>query len=66
MKPVRSISSPDSVDAYCFDGDQLVNMVGSYADQDADLEPGGTVSFTIDLSGEKCDTFAVGGSGWFS
>jgi len=60
-----TVSGPYSVAVYCFQGDQLADQIGSYADQGADIEPGGTVSFTVDLYGTKCETFAVGVSGYF-
>lgn len=64
----ETITSPYSVTAFCFKGDEILGYVDSFADQDADLEPGGTVSFTIDLeyTDIECDEFAVGSSGWFN
>lgn len=58
-------SGPFSVSVYCFAGNKLLDRTGSYADQDGSIEPGGTVSFTVDLYDTKCAEFAVGVSGYF-
>jgi hypothetical protein len=57
---------PYSVHVYCFDGDELASQVGSYAEQDGEVEDGGTVSFTVSLYEKECSSYIVGVGGYFS
>jgi hypothetical protein len=61
-----STQGPYSVPVYCFDGDNLLRYRGGFAEQDGPIEAGGKATFTVDLFGEKCPTFAVGVDGYFS
>jgi hypothetical protein len=61
-----STDGPYSVAIYCFKGDNLVRHVGTFAEQDGPIEDGGTVTFSADLYGDKCESFAVGVGGYFS
>jgi hypothetical protein len=61
-----STDGPFSVSIYCFEGDNLLRYTGDYAEQDGPIADGGTVTFTADLYGEKCGSFAVGVGGYFS
>ena len=61
-----TVTGPYGVKVYCFDGDDLLSDVGTYAEQDGDLVDGGTVSFTVDLYGEPCPTYLLGVSGYFN
>jgi len=56
-------SGPFSVGIYCFKGDKLQSMELGYADQD-DVADGGQATFSEDLYGDACPTFAVGVSGY--
>jgi hypothetical protein len=55
-----------SVDAYCFDGDELLSEDGDYAEQDGPVDANGQVTFTASLYGASCPTFAVGIGGYFA
>ncbi len=60
------LQGPYSVDVYCFGAGKLLSEYGAFADQDSDVEPNGTVSFTANLYGASCPTFVVGVSGYFA
>lgn len=57
-------TGPFGVSVYCFKGDEMVDHVMGYTDQD-DAADGKSVSFSEELYGKKCSTFAVGVSGYF-
>ncbi|WP_104131192.1 hypothetical protein [Cryobacterium sp. M91] len=59
-------TGPYSVSIYCFDGDNLLSQSGTYAEQDDDIADGGTVTFSANLYGDACPTFALGVGGYFS
>ncbi|MEX0426056.1 hypothetical protein AB3X52_00375 [Nocardioides sp. DS6] len=64
-KTGKPLTGPYDVQVYCFAGNKLTAEVGSYADQDNDINAGAKVSFTADLYDTKCDKFTVGVSGYF-
>ena len=59
-------TGPYGVDIYCFDGDNLLSEFGTFAEQMGEIADGGTVTFTADLYGAACPSFAVGVGGYFS
>lgn len=65
-KTGKPLTGPYSAEAYCFDGNKITGRIGSFAEEDGDINAGATVSFTIDLYDTECKTFAVGASGYFS
>jgi hypothetical protein len=62
----HEISGPYSVDAFCFtpSGD-LASVQTDFANEDGNIPPGGTISYSLDLYGTKCPRFLVGSSGFF-
>lgn len=61
----KALTGPYSVDIYCLSGNDLVKEIGDFATESGDIEAGATVSFSTDLYGDSCETFAVGVSGYF-
>lgn len=61
-----STDGPYSVGIYCFAGGDLLRYTSSFTEQDGPIEDGGTATFTADLYGNKCKSFVVGVSGYFS
>lgn len=59
-------TGPYSVEVYCFEGDTLLSSRISYAEQTGEVADGGKVTFSANMYGETCPTFAVGVSGYFS
>lgn len=59
-------TGPYGVNIYCFDGDNLLSEFGTFAEQMGEIADGGTVTFTADLYGAACPSFAVGVGGYFS
>ena len=57
---------PYSVQVYCFKGDKIQAQHQTFAEQDGNVAPGGKVTFSLDLFGDKCPTFTVGVGGYFS
>jgi hypothetical protein len=57
---------PFSVQVYCFDGDTILSQRLTFAEQSGPIDDGGTVTFSVDLFGEPCPSFAVGVDGYFS
>lgn len=64
-KTGASTDGPYEAPVYCFKGDKLLRYTGGFAEQDGPIKAGGKATFTVDLYGEKCPTFAVGVSGYF-
>jgi hypothetical protein len=63
----QSLTGPYGVSVYCFDAaNHLMSAAGSYADQDNDLSPGASVSFTADLDGQACPRYLVGITGYYA
>jgi len=60
------VTGPYSVQIFCFDGDALIGHSLSFAEQDGDLEPDHTATFSVSLYDDPCPTFAVGVDGYFS
>lgn len=56
---------PYSVQVYCFEGDNIVDQMTSYAEQDA-LVDGATGTFTVSLYGAACPSYALGMGGYYS
>jgi hypothetical protein len=65
-KTGAELQGPYSVHVYCFKGDKLQMDRQTYAEQTDNVAPGGKVTFSADLYGDTCPTFAVGVSGYFS
>lgn len=65
-KTGKPLTGPYSAEVYCFDGNNLTGQIGSFAEEDDDVEPDGMVHFTVNLYDTPCKTFAVGVSGYFS
>lgn len=64
-KTGKPLTGPYSVQVYCFTGNKLVEQLGDFADQDADIVADTKVSFTVALYDTKCPNFTVGVSGYF-
>jgi hypothetical protein len=62
----EKLTGPYSVDAFCFNGNQITRVEKDFANEDGDLPPRGTISFSIDLNGDSCTKFLVGSSGFFA
>lgn len=65
-KTGKPLTGPYSVGVYCFNGNNLTARVGDFAEESGDVQPNGTVHFTVDLYDAPCKTFALGVSGYFS
>lgn len=61
----NKVSGPYSVRIYCFEGDDLVSDIKTYASPDGDLDDGGTTSFSANVYSTPCETYSVGVSGYF-
>lgn len=61
-----TLTGPYGVSVFCFDAGTLLGHSGTYTNEDADLEPDDTVSYTVDLFDDPCPTFVVGISGYFA
>jgi hypothetical protein len=59
------LQGPYAVQVYCFTGNVITNEVGSFADQDANLPAGGTLTYTANLYDAKCPSYLVGISGYY-
>jgi len=59
------VHGPFGVYAYCFDGENLSQLIQDYAPETGDVAAGGQVAFTVNLYDKKCDTFALGVNGFF-
>lgn len=64
-KTGKGLTGPYSVQVYCFEGNDITAQIGGFADQSDDITDNAQVSFTVDLYDTKCDTFALGVSGYF-
>jgi hypothetical protein len=62
----KSVAGPYSVSVYCFEGDKLLRQHGTFAEQQGPVAAGGQVTFSANLYGATCPTFAVGVNGWFA
>jgi len=60
------VVGPYGAEVYCFAGNKLVGRTGSFAEEDGDVAPDGTVHFTVDLFDTSCKSFAIGVSGYFA
>lgn len=58
-------TGPFAVSIYCFDGDQMIDQMIGFTDQQDAVE-GATVTFSQDLYSTSCPSFVVGVSGYFS
>lgn len=57
---------PYSVDVYCFDeSGSILSTTRDFANEDSDVAPAGTVSFSSNFYGNSCPTFLVGVTGYF-
>jgi hypothetical protein len=61
----HAVQAPYSVDVFCVDSSGgLGDEIRSFADSSADLGPGATSGFAVDLAGTPCPQFIVGASGF--
>jgi hypothetical protein len=52
---------------FCFDAaNKLIDVGGGFADQDGDVAPSGTLTFTADLYGASCPRYLVGATGYYA
>ena len=65
-KTGKPVTGPYGAEVYCFAGNKITGQRGDFAEEDGDVEPGGTVHFTVDLYDTPCKIFALGVSGYFS
>lgn len=62
-----TLTGPYSVQLYCFDpAGQLAATTGTFANEDGEVAPDGTVSFTAALYDTSCESYLVGIGGWFA
>lgn len=64
-KTGKPVTGPYSATAYCFRGNKITDRGSDFAEEDGDVQPNGTVHFTVSLP-DTCKTFALGVSGFFS
>lgn len=64
-KTDKPVTGPYSAVAYCFSGNKITDSRSDFAEEDGDVQPNGTVHFTVTLP-DTCKTFALGVSGYFS
>lgn len=60
------LQGPYAVSLFCFAHGQVTRTDGTYADQDNDLPPDGTVTFSLDLYGHSCPKFLVGITSYYA
>ena len=65
-KTGKPLTGPYDAAVYCFNGNNLTGERGGFAEESGDVQPNGTVHFTVHLSDTPCKTFAVGVAGFFS
>jgi hypothetical protein len=65
-KTGKQVTGPYGAEVYCFAGNKITGQRGDFAEEDGDVQPGGTVHFTVDLYDTPCKAFALGVSGFFS
>lgn len=65
-KTGKPLTGPYGAEVYCFAGNSITGHAGDFAEETGDVQPGGTVHFTVDLYDTPCKTFALGASGYFS
>ncbi|MFJ2535740.1 hypothetical protein [Microbacterium maritypicum] len=58
-------TGPYGVNIFCFEGDVIVSQHQGFTEQQ-ELADGATGTFTVDLFGASCDSYAVGVGGYFS
>ena len=63
-KTGKPLTGPYNVQVYCFTGNKLVELVGAFTDQHADIVADAKVSFTVPFYDTKCPNFTVGVSGY--
>lgn len=62
-----TLTGPYSVDVYCFDeSGALLSNTRGFANENNDIPPAGTVSFSTSFYGDECPTFLTGVTGYFS
>jgi hypothetical protein len=64
-KTGEPLTGPYSVDTYCLNGNTLTDEITDFATETGDIAAGASVSFSTDLLGTSCNTYAVGVSGYF-
>lgn len=62
----KQVRGPYRAEVYCFRGNEITGRTGDFAEEHRDVQPNGTVHFTVDLGDTPCKTFAVGVAGYFS
>jgi hypothetical protein len=65
-KTGKPVTGPYGAEVYCFAGNKITGQRGDFAEEDGDVQPGGSVHFTVDLYDTPCKTFALGVSGFLS
>lgn len=65
-KTGKKLTGPYGAEVYCFRGNDITGKTGDFAEENREVQPGGTVHFTVDLGNTPCKTFAVGVSGYFA
>jgi len=65
-KTGKPLSGPYLAEVYCFNGNNITGERSNVAEEHGDVQPNGTVHFTVYLSDTPCKTFAVGVYGFFS
>ena len=65
-KTGKPLTGPYVAEVYCFSGNNITGHRGGFAEESSDVQPNGTVHFTVHLSDTPCKTFAVGVSGFFA
>ncbi|MBC7594343.1 MAG: hypothetical protein H7288_10440 [Kineosporiaceae bacterium] len=64
-KTGKPLTGPYSVSIYCLNGNAPTDQITDYTSENGDITAGASVSFSTNLYGTSCDTYAVGVSGFF-
>jgi hypothetical protein len=62
----KLLQGPYKVDIFCFNGPHFAFVRSAFTNENNDLQPGGAVSFTVNLDGAACPTFLAGISGYYA
>jgi hypothetical protein len=62
----KLLQGPYKVDIFCFNGPQFALVRSAFTNENNDLQPGGAVSFTVNLYGASCPIFLAGISGYYA
>ena len=61
----KKLSGPYSVHVFCFVRNHVRRFKTGFANEDGDLGPKATISYTVSLDGDPCPKYLVGSSGYF-